>query len=176
MKWNELLGQIEAARKNWEIIRSDTGAEKEAQAFLKDSYLVLSNEYSQAGLSNFEGEVYRGEVIKYNFLKNTPSSNEFIKLSQAVRNIQGQLKGLFQRTAEYKKTQAALDAAEKKLKKFDFSTLEFLDDIMVELRFPTLKIEVIQKIKTHSLVDAEQTSLSKASTRVVIKSIFNNNG
>lgn len=170
MKWNELLGQIEIARQNWEIIRSDTGTEKEAQAFLKDSYLVLSNILSQADMSNFEGEVYRGEVIKYNFLKNTPANNEFIRLSQAVKSIQNHLKGLFQGTAEYKKAQATLNAAEKNLKGFDFSTLEFLDDIMVELRFPTLKIEIIQKIKTHSLVDAEQTNLSKASIRVVIKS------
>ena len=170
MKWSELLERIETARKNWEIIKFDLGDEKEAQAVFKDSYLVLTNDFSRAGLTNFAGEVQRGEIIKYKFLKDTLYNKEYISLSQALRDCQSQIKGLFPGTAEYKKAKKPLDEAEKKLKTIDFSLLEFADDINIEPRFSTMNIEVIQKIKIHSLVDVEKTCKSKSSIKVVLQS------
>ncbi len=50
----------------------------------------------------------------------------------------------------------------------DMDELILSNDIQMEVRFPTVKIDLIQAVKAHALVDKSKTCMCKACIRVVL--------
>ena len=170
MLGSNLAKALKIAKKNWEVMKSDLGENSRSVEFLSHSYLVLGNRYVQVKLDELEHGLSRVAFEKPTLLKRAEVNMDFISLFRKLRELEwkyrvSQLQG-------YKQNQlkAVIERLRKKLDGFDMYSLDFADDLNVEVRFPTVNMNLIQRLKYHPLADSSKTSMSMASIRVVIDS------
>lgn len=128
----------------------------ELKSFLKRSYAVLS---CPKGQINLDSTDFRTIALKSpeSFIPNHASAN----LLQCVKELEA-IKKEFGEDSKLEKARI-----EKKLQEFDTSELN-LEEHRLEIRFPCLRMELIQRIKQMPGVDQHATGREMASIRVVL--------
>lgn len=170
MFYQELIERIDKAKQNWEAIKEDLGKQPSLAEFLEDSYLVLANPYLQVP-PDLTKNLHETVLKEPGLLKQSVKNNEaYIRLCRELEAFENRAARADTTGNKSKRTEKELNNRRQEISLFDSSSLEFVDDLTVELRFPKLKIDVIQSIKQHPLVDREETMMSAASIRVVISS------
>ena len=170
MLGSNLAKALRVAKKNWEVMKSDLGQDSRSVEFLSHSYLVLANAHVQVELRELENGLSRAAFEKPALLKLAEVNMCFISICRKIRGFErkyrvSQLQGYKQNQLE-----AVIERLRKKLDGFDMYSLDFADDLNVEVRFPTVNMNLIQRLKYHPLADSSKTSMSMASIRVVIDS------
>ena len=170
MLGSNLAKALKIAKKNWEVMKSDLGENSRSVEFLSHSYLVLANAHVQVELREFENGLNRVAFEKPALLKRAEVNMGFISLCRMLRELEwkyriSQLKGY-----RHKQLKAVIVRLRQKLDGFDMYSLDFADDLNVEVRFPTVNMNLIQRLKQHPLADSSRTSMSMSSIRVVIDS------
>lgn len=150
MKWGEFQNKKQQYSVVWEVLRVEFSGD--IRKFLSQSYLVIVYGAKQMP---FELNDPPGIAIEY---------PDFYR-------VDGHSKGLLKLVAEYKiKDQ---DSKNKKdlLKEMQAIKPEHLSvvDFNVEIRFPAVKIDFIQKIKLSEHCNKELMDMGMASIRVVLK-------
>lgn len=157
MDYKGFLNYLENCRELWRVFSKSFESET-VNAYLKKSYPVLYCAPWQIPLD--DAKPYSMAVLSPNFLKSNRHLSEYIRL---IRNYEDAKKASGDSLSDKK-----LSDLSDKLKKYDLNQLEF-QEYTLEIRFPTMKMGLIQEIKKSPLVDKEKTDTSMASIRVVLK-------
>ena len=166
MLWKEMKKRIETATKNWEIMRYDLSLrEKEDRKFLSGSYLVLSNRAGQVELKQLDRDPKK---ITYAnpFLLKEYGNKGFVRLCQELRRLEARSKQFQGQVGKTDLTHQVEDL-KTQFEALDASSLDFEDNLRVELRFPTVRMSTIQELKKHPLADP-RTEIREFSIRVVV--------
>jgi len=168
MLFSDLNNKIAGANKNWQKIRKSMGGGKATDKFLKGAYLVITNEHLQIDIAGLDTNLREIVLKKPGLLKGTAQNKAFILLCRKLKELEERSK---QRISHemFKNTLVQLQKTRSDYNSFDVSALDFADDLNIEIRFPYLNMDIIQKIKQHPLVDSEKTCLCMACIRVVLK-------
>jgi len=167
MTWKEFCEIAVDANNRWTKIKNDFPENKEV---LEKSYLVICHhERIQLSL-NREYPYFDIASITNNraILMDTEIKNNLLILLGKMKDIQKELKSLKPMENKYKQVNTALFNLRAELKLFNLNQLEISDDIQVEVRFPWVNMNIIQKIKSHALVDSRKTCMCMACIRVVL--------
>jgi hypothetical protein len=174
MRIDHLIWRIRKAENSWKKIKDDFKGDFETCKYLSKAYLVLNTSRCQATVSEFKDNTFsmlsHTTHCLHPFLQNTPLNRRFLRkfgqnTEQKIK-ISNFLALLFKYIGEGK----TLDPSKMKIDGFDMSEVAFDEDISVELRFfPTIKMDIIQTLKMHSLVDSSKTSMCASSIRVILK-------
>jgi hypothetical protein len=167
MHWDKLKKRMEIAKENWERMKTDLGQDPQSMEFLSRCYLVLANRCVQVTIDEFDHGLSSMIQEKPELLKHTEANQEFIGLCKKIKNLEKQYQRLRYGQNHLLST---IERVKSRLHEFELHSLDFADDLHVEVRFPTVRMELIQKVKQHPLVDSSRTPLSEASIRVVISS------
>lgn len=164
----DLKKKISISSKYWQQIKDDIGKEKSYIAFLKNSYLVISNDYLQIGIDDLDISLRDTILMCPDILKDNDQNRAFIAICRKLKELEEESKKRLQNDF-HKNFYEKLNKAAEEFKRFDLSSLDFLDDMRIEVRFPSANMEIIQKVKQHHLVDKEKTCQCMACVRVVLK-------
>ena len=137
------------------------------------AYLVLSNRFGQCDLTISEKEIFHG--FKESFVETKEKEDlaaAFHKV-ETIRKMAGAL--AFARTKtdqEKQKKQIEEFRAKEEILNNDITvllqTLEFRDDVNIEIRFKELDYPIIRSLQVDPLIDRELTPQVKASIRIII--------
>lgn len=131
--------------------------------FLSKCYLVISRNSRQFA---FKQKLSLSDVSERQLLLNDTV------LKDRIVSLTASLKKLLQLQSSAKNKQDALTLSGKiskikdELHTIPLDQLEFHDDFDIEVIFPSVNMEVIQKLKAHPLVNKSKTCLCKACIRV----------
>lgn len=167
MLWDEMNKRIETATKNWEIMRDDLSlSKKEDEKFLSGSYLVLCNRSGQVEVKQLDRDPKK--IVYANpFLLKKDGNERFARLCQELRRLESQSKQLQDHAGKTDLTHQ-IDKVKRQFEVVDVSSLDFEDNLRVELRFPTARTSTIQELKKHPLADSKRTEMREFSIRVVV--------
>jgi hypothetical protein len=169
MLWNDLSKRIDKAIKNFEIIKEDIlFKRKEDERFLSGSYLVLCNRFGQVNLKEFKMDT-KESILKMPFLIGDKLSDnvDFINLCQVTKRLEAK-SGRFKGQVDEKQLKQQLQETRKELAAIDLTSLDFKNDLLIEIRFPTVRMSTIQELKKHPLADSKMTEMREFSIRVVV--------
>jgi hypothetical protein len=169
MLWNDLSKRIDMAMKNFEIMKADILVKrKEDERFLSGSYLVLCNRFGQVNLKDFEMNP-KESILKMPFLigGKLRGNVDFINLFQVIKRLEAK-SGRFKGQTEEKQLKQELQETKRELAAFDLTSLDFKNDLLIEIRFPTVRMSTIQELKNHPLADSKMTEMREFSIRVVV--------
>jgi hypothetical protein len=168
MLLNELKEKISTGARHWQQIKTDLAINPEAAAFLNKSRIVVANSREQADIGKFDDTLMDIALDHPGIFKNTRQNNKFIAVCKQVKTNDEKLKKLkVGNTQEDLTTQ--IEEAQKALRGFDMASLDFVDDLNVEVRLCSLNMELIQMIKQHPSVNTHETCQCRACIRVVLK-------
>jgi len=168
MLLNELKEKISTGARHWQQIKTDMGINPEAADFLNKSRIVVANAYEQADIGKFDDTLMEIALDHPGILKGTRHNNKFIDVCKQVKINDEKLKKLRPGNTSDDLTEK-LNKAQKSLKDFDMASLDFVDDLNVEVRFCSLNMELIKMIKQHPLVNTHKTCHCRACISVVLK-------
>jgi hypothetical protein len=146
MQIRTLFRIIENAKRSWEDIKSELGTDAESQAFLSQSHLVLANRSAQIELQELEGNISSAITGNPLLLNRTKANPNLMRLCRKLESSQ-----CLQNCS------------------LDLPSLDLADVLHIEVRFPTLNIDLIQRIKGHRLVDSSKTDKSRSNINIVLK-------
>lgn len=156
MNFSEALKHIDKCRRGWEALKTQfTGGERK---LLEDSYLVIAYPRGQLLPAEFTPE-FVAEKHR-DLFGSSPPNIDFLKILNRRRAILGEIESL----------KKDLYWINSQIGRRNISLLE-VNDFNVEVRFNNLDFDLIQKLKESEFSDKEKTDMSKASIRVVLKSI-----
>lgn len=149
MNFKDFIETMAEAEKNFKAAIADF---PEHSDFLSKSYLVVTRDSSQFSFKNsfsVTDIVERMVLVKQSdFKDNLSCLDKYLKEAQAaVKKAQGQ---------EGKKLKEKIKKIEEELNGFPIEELEFHDDFSIFPIFPSVNIEIIQKLKGHPLVVQSQ--------------------
>lgn len=156
MDYENFVTRAELFKKIWQEFK-DSFHEPELKAYLKHSYAVLSHASGQLYLGSTDFRTIAMESPS--FLVPNQASSSLIK---HVRELEGLKKDSEERS---KKERARI---EKWFQEFDPQRLKF-EEPRLEVRFPSLKMDLIQRMKQSPLVDQRFTGKERAAIRVVLE-------
>ena len=165
VRYNAILEKIIVAQKNWQIIKADLGVCQESKKFLKGSYLVVSHASAQINPPDYMSNIRDTVLSNTAILKTNEIDQHYIKICKEYARLEKKLKSI-----NSKDERKMLKSIQEEFENFDLSQLDFSDDFCVEFRFQGIRMDIIQKIKLHPLVDAFQTCTCAACIRVVVQS------
>lgn len=150
MNWNEFVEEKKSYKKAWELLKE--GFSGDERKFLDRSYLVAATRTDGYEQVHFDFSD-PGHVAKDcpGFFAQDRNYDQFINLLK-----------------RYEKS-SDKDAAEK-IREFDTSRLN-VRPFTVEVRFPTVKMDIIKKVKRSGYCDRDLTDMSDASINVVLKKV-----
>jgi hypothetical protein len=157
MDYDEFIAYAERAKKIWRRFE-ESFTDPEIKAFLKQSYAVLAHPRGQVSLNNTDSRAIALESPDF-FVPNQASSG----LVEHARQLEGIKKDSDERN---RKERARI---EKWFADFNPRRLKF-EEPRLEVRFPVVKIEIIQRIKQNPFVDKRYTGAGGVSIRVVLMS------
>lgn len=131
-------------------------------AFLSKSYLVVTRNSSEfpfiKKLSVTDTIERRLLLTESDFKDNLICLNKQLKDAQAsAKKAQGQ---------EGTKIKERIKKIEEELNSFPIEELQFHNDFDVQVIFPSVNIDIIQMLKSHTLVNKTKTCMCKACIRV----------
>jgi len=171
MLLSELKKRTHIAKKNWQTMKSDLGRDPRSVEFLSKSYLVVCNRHGQIALNELDHDGPRKIATENpSFFKRTEPNLRFLRLCRTLRNLEKYYQKLHPRNPKLSQVRMKMDNLKRQLDAYDVSQLEFSDELVVEIRFPTVRMQLIQRLKQHPLTDFSRTSISMASIKVVIDS------
>jgi len=171
MHWAELEKRIEIAKKSWQLIKKDPGREPRSIEFLSKSFLVLANRSGQIKLKELEHDGLRKIATEHaSFFKRTEQNLRFLRLCRNLQNLEKYSQRLRPRNTQLSQVRMKMDNLKRQIDAYDATQLAFSDELSVEIRFPKVRIQLIQRLKHHALVDSTRTSMSLASIRVILRS------
>jgi hypothetical protein len=170
MLWSDLKRRIERASRNFLIMRSDFAKDPRSIEFLSKSYLVLANRFVQVELDEVAHGLSRVAPEKPAFFKQTDLNQRFMDVCKELRElkVRSQRSGFQSYRQNHLKNR--IERLMRQLEAFQVSQLDLADDLGVEIRFPTVNMPIIQRLKHHPLMDSSRTSMSLASIRVAVSS------
>lgn len=155
MDYESFIAFAERSKKLWQDFK-DSFQEPELKAYLKNSYAVLSH---------LSGQLYLGSTDFRTIAMESPS---FLVSNQAreslIKHVK-ELEALKKDSEERSKKDRA--RIEKWFEEFDPKRLKF-EEPRLEVRFPSLKMDFIQRIKRSPLVDHERIGKERVCIRVVL--------
>lgn len=155
MDYESFKAYTERCKKIWQDFK-DSFKDSDVKNFLKHSYAVLSHPRGQIALGSADFYSIAAESPGF-FLPSKPSSS----LIEQVRKLE-----LLKREAD-ERNKKERGKIELWLKDFDPARLKF-EEPRLEVRFLSLKMELIQRVKRSPLVDQRFTATERASIRVVL--------
>ncbi len=161
MEYRQFIKTMLDADKNF---RSAIADFPEHAGFLSKCYLVISRESRQFA---FKNKLSLSDVSERQLLLNDTV------LKDRIVSLTASLKKLLQLQSSSNNKQDALTLTDKinkindELHTIPLDQLEFHDDFDIEVIFPSVNIEAIQKLKSHPLVNKNKTCLCNACIRVV---------
>ena len=155
MDYENFVAHSEQCKKVWKEFK-DSFVEEELKEFFKHSYAVLSYPRGQIKLGGSDFRTVALESPGF-FVPNQASAS----LLKHIR----ELEELKKDSGEQSKKERA--RIEKWFEEFNPQRLK-LEESRLEVRFPSLKMALIQRIKQSPLVDQHFTGSERASIRVVL--------
>ena len=157
MNWDQFKEERDIYEAIWRKIKERFSGNE--SKFLKGAYLVVTYGSNQMSLeSNY---AYSGAMRNPDFFVEDRYSIPLIKLTKEYKKI----KDSDTKDKKELERKAELEDDMKKMNPADLSVVEH----HIELRFSSVNIELIQKLKQSEYCDRELTGMSKASIRVVLK-------
>jgi len=152
MKWEAFLQKKQLYEQAWNSLKDDfTGDDRE---FLDASYLVITYKHHQIDFSvNDVISIAMNSV----FIIKDRNSMRLIELADEYKRVKD-------RNSELAKNVLL------EMHKVDTKDIEIVN-LRVEIRFPTVAMERIQRIKRSKYVDQELTDMTRVSIRVILKEV-----
>jgi hypothetical protein len=152
MKWHAFLQRKEEYATVWDDLKAEF-IDNEMMKFLNGSYLVVVCKHYQMPFSL--NDLVTIAVEHPEFIIEDKHSNYLLKLAAEFRSVKD-------------RNQILANDILSKLHKMECENIN-IGEIRAEIRFPTVAIEKIQRIKQSKYVDHELTDMSKVSIRVILK-------
>jgi len=156
MDYEDFVAFAERSKKLWQEFKNSFSEPEELRNYLKNSYAVLSHP---------SGQVYLGSTDFRTIAMESPS---FLVSNQAreslIKHVK-ELEALKKDSEERSKKERA--RIEKWFEEFNPQRLKF-EEPRLEVRFPSLKMDLIQRIKQSSFVDQRFTGKERVAIRVVL--------
>ena len=162
MDYESFTAYAERCKKMWQDFK-ESFKEPELKTFLKHSHLVLSCPSGQCTLEAVD--YHSGALWSPKSLVSSRASTSLIEHVRKLERLKKEVEGRRSKDEGLKKE---LEKEKKWIDEFNPERLE-LEDHYLEIRFPSLKIELIQKIKQSPFVDQERTGKGRVSVRVVLR-------
>jgi len=154
MRWQEFLNKRQAYKKAWDDLKEEH--DEDVRKFLHDSYLVIAYGHNMAGQFDFKNKDAGSIAMEHpDFFVKDASGNRLIDLVRQYKAIKDQDTDLKSKIM-------------KQLEGFDTKSLNVVEN-QVEIRFPALNIDFIQKIKKSKHCDKNMTIMSKDSIRIILR-------
>jgi hypothetical protein len=170
MRIDHLIWRIRKAENSWKKIKDDFKGNFETCKYLSKAYLVLHTSKCQVTVAEFKDNIFNTLLSAPQLLQNTSLNRMFLRKFKKNDGQEKEISNFFASLFEYLDEGKVPDPSKMRIDGFDMSEVAFDEDISVELRFfPAIKMDIIQTLKKHSLVDATKTSMSTASIRVILK-------
>lgn len=154
MKWDVFLRKKELYQQAWSNLRSEFADDD--LKFLEKSYLMVTHRHYQISFSASDPVTIAIENPV--FIKPNRSGEALISLAERCKKIRDR------NSNEYKKLLAKLQ------KTASGDDIEF-QEFRVSLRFPTVAMDRIQRIKRSKYVDQEITDMTRVSINVTLKEV-----
>jgi hypothetical protein len=161
MDYESFTAHVLRCRQIWQDFQQSFD-DPDLKTFLKHSYPVLCCLSGQCTLE--AADYYSLALWSPRSLIPNKASGSLIEHIRALESLKKDGESRRNKDEKFKKEQ---DKVKKRLEEFNFGRLE-LEDHRLEVRFPSLKMDLIQKIKMSSFVDQEHTGKDRASIRVVL--------
>lgn len=163
MNWKTAEKVIETCKDRFHILKQEYNLRS-------STYLVVDYGRGQAKISEFalervaieHKELFQENSDSLRLIQLIEERDELLKQIESVKGKKSHSKSYLCRQ------QVELESMEKEIQGFDKENLE-LTRFTIELRFSTLDIDLVQKLKRSEFCDTEKTDPSKASIRVVLK-------
>jgi len=156
MDYEDFVAFAERSKKLWQEFKNSFNEPEELKEYLKNSYAVLSHPF---------GQLYLGSTDFRTIAMESPS---FLVSNQAreslIKHVK-ELEALKKDSEERSKKERA--RIEEWFEEFNPQRLK-LEEPRLEVRFPSLKMDLIQRIKQSSFVDQRFTGKERVAIRVVL--------
>jgi len=152
MRWQEFLKKKKRYATAWDSLKAEFTDDK-MRRFLKDAYLVVTHKHYQMPFSL--NDLVPIAIEYPEFIVKDEHSNCLLTLAAEFRGVKD-------------RNQIRANEIISKLHKIDCGDVN-IGEIRAEIRFPTVAMEKIQRIKQSRYVDHELTDMSKVSIRVILK-------
>ena len=164
MDYDEFIALAERSKEIWKAFK-ESFDDPCIKDFLKHSHPVLSCPSGQCAL---EATDYHSVALwSPKSLVANRASTSLIHHVQEHEGLKKEIEGRRNKDEALKKEMAKAKAW---IDEFDSKRLEF-EDHRLEVRFPSLKIELIQKIKQSPFVDQNRIGKERTSIRVVLLAV-----
>jgi hypothetical protein len=169
MVWDNLQVKIKVAQSHWAEIKKDLGNDTESQSFLSASYLVVTSGVEQIKVTELPDKA-DGAALQCAWLFKPAQLNRlFIESRKEQKKAKEALQNSAKGSRDESRARTALEKSTALITDLHTHSIELQDDIAVEVRFKSLHIAIIQQIKQHPLVDKDETPMTPASVRVVLR-------
>jgi len=153
MRWEIFLQKKELYKKVWGKLKNEfTGDDRK---FLESSYLVIHYKHAQIGFST--NDIASVAIEHPEFIVKNRNSTPMLKLAEEYRK------------AKKRNSESAKDIYSE-MRRIDAREIE-VAEYRVEIIFPTVAIERIQRLKRSKYVDQKLTDMRKVSIRVILEEI-----
>lgn len=156
MDYTAFVQRVELCRRAWDRFQASV-EDEDLKKFLKESYPVLSSE---------KGQILLSEVNVYGIARSNPG---FFIPNEAGERFVGLVKKHDDLKMEgHHRAEEEVKKLWERIRAFDLSQLRFRD-YQLEIRFSSLRMDLIQRLKELSGVDKALTEPRRISIRVVLK-------
>jgi hypothetical protein len=162
MDYDTFVSFVKQCRETWQSFK-ESFEHPEFKSFLKHSYPVLVCGAEQCSLD--ATDAYSIALNTPKFLLRTEIASAYVDLVRELERFRKEFSG---RGDKDKKFYKKFGSTQKHVDQFNIWDLQFAD-CNLEVRFPTLRIDLIQSLKESPFIDKDNTVSSRCSIRVVLK-------